>query len=260
MGELYTLETGRTARRFTNRRRTPTGITIHHWGSFGSSFDGIVGWFCDPDTSAQTSAHYVAQGTDARGARDPRVACIVDPDLIAWHAGDWDANVATIGIECRPEARELDYAVVAELIRRLRATYGPLPLYPHKHWTSTACPGRWDIARLDALAKSTTPTGEDDDMFTDADRARLERLERELLAHDAEEDARNVLASQRYAVDTERYKHLAALAGASAGEELDPKAIADAIPPAIADDVVDALVERLSATGAAGSSAPEVSS
>jgi hypothetical protein len=148
----YSYETGKTAKNWTRTLRKPTGITIHHWGSTGSSFNGIIDWFCAPTTTAKTSCHYVAQGADANGTERRRVACIVDPDYIAWHAGDWAANVATIGIECRPEARTADYEVVAELVARLWLVYGVLPLYPHKHWANTACPGKWDLAKLKTMA------------------------------------------------------------------------------------------------------------
>jgi hypothetical protein len=151
-GYGYAYETGHTARRFTDRKRTVKGITVHHWGSTGQRFDDVIAWFCAPNTTAQTSAHYVAQGADSGGQLRRRVACIVDPDLIAWHAGDWQANVDTIGIECRPEARPADYDVVAELVARLWLTYGVVPLYPHKHWTSTACPGAWDLSKLKSMA------------------------------------------------------------------------------------------------------------
>lgn len=150
----YTYETRYTAAHYTATKRTPKGITIHWWGKpSGASFDGILRWFTAPDTNARTSCHYVAQGTNGAGAVDRRVACIVDPDLIAWHAGDWQANVEEIGIECRPEARPEDYDVVAELIARLWLVYGVLPLHPHKQWASTACPGAWDLAKLERLAR-----------------------------------------------------------------------------------------------------------
>ena len=147
----YSYETDKTAVNFTNKARTVKGITIHHWGALGSSFNGIRDFLAGPNTR-QVSAHYVAQGADANGTVAKRVACIVDPDLIAWHAGDWQANVDTIGIECRPEARAADYEVVAELVARLWFVYGNVPLYPHKHWVSTACPGKWDLAKLKTMA------------------------------------------------------------------------------------------------------------
>ena len=38
-----------------------------------------------------------------------------------------------------------------------RAVYGNLPLSPHKRWTSTECPGNWDLGRLDRLARGVKP-------------------------------------------------------------------------------------------------------
>lgn len=148
----YSYETGHTAKSYTKTPRTVRGITIHHWGSTGQKFDDVIAWFCGPTTTAKTSAHYVAQGANADGSASKRVACIVDPDLIAWQAGVWQANVDTIGIECRPEARDADYAVIAEVVARLWITYGILPLYPHNHWVSTTCPGKYDLAKIKNLA------------------------------------------------------------------------------------------------------------
>lgn len=150
----YTAQTQYTSSNFTPAAQVPdvfgmprtiSGITIHHWGSNGQDFDNVRNWLCTNNTP--TSAHYIAQAG--------LVACIVDPANAAWHAGNPRGNATTIGIECRPEATDADYETVAELIRELRAAYGDLPLYPHKYWTSTACPGNWDLARLDALARGT---------------------------------------------------------------------------------------------------------
>lgn len=80
-----------------------------------------------------------------------------------------------------------------------------------------------------------------DDMFTDQDRAQLARIEQGLARVDAEADG-------RYKVDTGRYQHLAGLLQGRTGE-LDPKAVADAIPEGIAQAVVDALAARLQGTG-----------
>lgn len=141
-----------------------TGITIHHWGSSDHlSFYGIVGFLCSSRPANPTSAHYVAQGVDENGKADPRVACIVDPDDTAYHAGNWQANLTNIGIECRPHPTDADYAVVAELVRDIRKDYGNLPLYPHRHWTSTECPGTWDLAKIDALARRTQDKPSRDD-------------------------------------------------------------------------------------------------
>lgn len=119
-------------------------ITIHHWGLKGQDFNQVVNFLCTNNTP--TSAHYVVIAG--------KVACIVNPADVAWHAGNARGNATTIGIELHPEATDADYATAAELIRELRAVYGNLPLLPHKYWTNTACPGDWDLNRLDALARS----------------------------------------------------------------------------------------------------------
>ena len=118
-------------------------ITIHHWGSRGQKFDNVVNWLCQK--RAGTSAHYVVEAG--------KVACIVDPDRRAWHAGNSRGNHESIGIECRPEATEGDYATVAALVADLRAVYGDIPLKRHRDWTNTACPGVWDIGKIDRLAR-----------------------------------------------------------------------------------------------------------
>lgn len=133
--------------------RTIKTITIHHWGKEGQKFNNVLTWFQNPD--ARTSAHYVVE--------DGKVACMVDPENAAWHAGSAEGNATSIGIELRPEATEGDYRTAAELIRDLRKTYGNLPLVPHKSWKSTECPGKWDldeleqrVRELDSDSKSTT--------------------------------------------------------------------------------------------------------
>lgn len=159
-------------------RRTPTEIVIHHWGADGQTHDGVVNFFC---TTAPTSAHFVVSAG--------RIHCLVNLTDVAWHAGDWDVNLRSIGIECRPEATNADYAAVAWLVQYLRGLYGNLPLTPHKKYAQTACPGRYDLARINKEASgapSPTPAtkpqsatitpipSEEDDMFTDNDKANLE--------------------------------------------------------------------------------------
>lgn len=124
-------------------------ITIHHWGSRGQRFQDVVNFLCDPnrDPRTATSAHYVVE--------PGKVACIVDPDSAAWHAGNAAGNATSVGIECRPEATAADYATVAELIRDLRKVYGNVPLVRHRDWSATACPGVWDLDKLDRLARGT---------------------------------------------------------------------------------------------------------
>ena len=153
--------------------RTIRGITIHWWGDPASNptFEATVAYLCRP--GGNTSAHYVVE--------DGRVAPIVNPADAAWHAGSAQGNAETIGIECNPRGSDGDYATIATLVADLRAQYGDLPLYPHRHWFATACPGTYDLGRIDQLARGAatvvppvtppvtppvplTPTVQEDDM------------------------------------------------------------------------------------------------
>ena len=147
MARAYTYITKFTSPNQNARNSKVKSITIHHWGSRGQKFDNVVNWLCQK--RAGTSAHYVVEAG--------KVACIVDPDRRAWHAGNSRGNHESIGIECRPEATEGDYATVAALVADLRAVYGNIPLKRHRDWTSTACPGVWDIGKIDRLARGVKP-------------------------------------------------------------------------------------------------------
>lgn len=161
----YTLQEQYSSKNFTpaaqvpgvfGEPRTVTSITIHHWGDNGQQFDVVRDFLCTNNTP--TSAHYVAQ--------DGLVACIVNTADAAWHAGNAHGNATSIGIECRPEATDGDYQTIGELVAFIRAAYGDIPLFPHNHWTSTACPGDYDLTRIDAIARGTSPQAipQEDDM------------------------------------------------------------------------------------------------
>lgn len=127
------------------RARTIESITIHHWGVFGQTHDGVVNFFVNG--AGTTSAHFVVSGG--------RIDCLVNPLDAAWHSGNGVGNATSIGIECRPEASPQDYETTAELIRFLRDNFGAnLPLIPHRNWSATACPGIWDLDKLNRLAGS----------------------------------------------------------------------------------------------------------
>ena len=117
-------------------------ITIHWWGdpAAGYSFSGTVNHLCNPNTDV--SAHYVAEAG--------RVACLVDCNKAAWHAGTYRGNHSSIGIECNPRTSAGDLETVAQLIADIRSVYGALPLLPHHHWVNTACPGTY-TAQLEWL-------------------------------------------------------------------------------------------------------------
>lgn len=129
--------------------RTIDFYTIHHWGAFGQTHDGVNNFFANGPGA--TSAHFVSSAN--------RLNCLVNPWDAAWHAGNAYGNAQSVGIECRPEGSDADYATTAELLRFLWDTYGRKPLRPHRYWQATACPGAWDLARLEkmAVALGSTP-------------------------------------------------------------------------------------------------------
>ena len=116
-------------------------ITVHWWGTpSGQAFDGIVNHLCNK--SAEVSAHYVISST--------RVAQIVDEKDSSWANGNRVANFESITIECDPNDVLGTIPVLAALIKDIRGRHGDLPIYPHQHWTSTACPGDY-LPHLDAV-------------------------------------------------------------------------------------------------------------
>ena len=150
MARAYEYITKFTSPNQNARNRKIAGITCHWWGTpTGQNPEGIVSWLCDK--RAGTSAHYVVS--------ENTVWCIVDPDRRAWHAGNSKANHDQIGIELDPNMsrRAATEKTAAALIADLRAVYGNLPLSPHRRWTSTECPGNWDLGRLDRLARGVKP-------------------------------------------------------------------------------------------------------
>ncbi len=111
----------------------PREIVVHHWGEEGQKFTGVLNWLCDP--RSQVSAHFVLE--------DGKVACIVNLDEPAWHAGSRKHNTESIGIECRPECTDGDVNTLIELIANLYKIYGVLPVVGHRDIASTACPGKY---------------------------------------------------------------------------------------------------------------------
>ena len=127
----------------TRNQNNITKIIIHHWGSDGMYFQSVVNWLCNPN--AMVSAHYVVEGG--------RAACIVDWKNAAWHAGSRTVNCSSIGIECRPECSDADFKTVAEVVASIWKGLGKkVPLYGHKDYANTACPGRY-YKRLNELYK-----------------------------------------------------------------------------------------------------------
>lgn len=153
----YELITNLNSRNFTpgasvqatfGRPRAIKSITIHWWGlpEWGDTFEGVCNFLCT--NTKPTSAHEVIEAG--------RVAVLVNHGDASWAAGNAVGNAESIHLECRPRASEGDYATVAERVRDLRAMYGDVSLVPHRDWQATQCPGHWDLAKIDRLARGMT--------------------------------------------------------------------------------------------------------
>ncbi|MDO5092986.1 MAG: peptidoglycan recognition family protein [Propionibacteriaceae bacterium] len=111
-----------------------TGIVIHWWGEpSGASHESIAGYLAGPNSGA--SAHYVVS--------QHRTTQLVSLSDTAFHAGDYDINAQSVGIECRPEMDDETTTRLKQLIVSLRERYGPLWLGPHQQFSSTGCPGTY---------------------------------------------------------------------------------------------------------------------
>ncbi len=125
-------------------RRKLDRIVIHHWGRKGQNFLNIVDWFCKWN-NRHTSCHYVVG--------EGKIAQIVNDSDTSHHAGNWDWNCRSIGIECMPEKHQKDLHLVAQLVALLWHRYGKLPVYEHRQIVSTDCPGIWSAKEVTELAE-----------------------------------------------------------------------------------------------------------
>lgn len=116
-------------------------IVVHHWGAPEqyAGVDDLSAMYSVANMFAgggrRTSAHYIL----AAGMVMP----IVRERDTAWHAGTWEMNSRSIGIECHPRASDDDLRTLVELIDKLRQFYGKLKVYAHNDIIATACPGRY---------------------------------------------------------------------------------------------------------------------
>lgn len=145
----YTLNTSRVSPNRSVRTSKIRRIVIHHWNdpSTPGTLAGTVNHLCS--RASKVSAHYVVSGTT--------VYRLVPESVRAWHAKG--GNDDSIGIECDPRQQDSTYETVAQLIREIRGRHGDVPLVRHRDvdGSRTACPGTYDLARLDRLARGTKP-------------------------------------------------------------------------------------------------------
>lgn len=140
--DAYHFFTPQECKQFYGMERVVEYITIHHWGLKGQDFDQVVNFLCSRRDFNPTSAHAVIMGG--------RASSIVNPDNAAFHAGSARGNARSVGLECRPEATDEDYVTVAAYVLYLRSIYGNVPLRKHSDWYATACPGDWDLGRIES--------------------------------------------------------------------------------------------------------------
>lgn len=207
------------------RARTIEAIAIHWWGdpNQNPSAEGIVNHLCNP--AAGVSAHFVVTGTGRRAWQ-----------LVNFSDASWATNSAnpyTISIECDPRCRDEDYDVVAEVIAQIRDAFGDLPLVPHKQFVATACPGNYDLGRLDRLARTKDGSGEwgtvRNKNSVSADQ--IKQVYRDLLGREADQGGLNTYLTSNFSLDRirseimaspeyiERQKMLAAQEAARKAEE-----------------------------------------
>lgn len=81
---------------------------------------------------------------------DGTVGQLVNDWDTAWHAGDWDANCRSIGIEHANQGDTITDACLesgAHLVAAIHKTYGlgrpewGVNVFPHCHFSATSCPG-----------------------------------------------------------------------------------------------------------------------
>lgn len=128
-------------------------IVIHHAAT--TDFDGIGATF--RASGRYASAHYGV-------GRNNNVDQYVAEKDVAWHAGNWSANISSVGIENVNASGAPDWAIadstfntLVELVRDIAKRNGLLPLrvgvnlFGHKDFSATACPGQL-YGRLQELA------------------------------------------------------------------------------------------------------------
>ncbi|MFH1463712.1 MAG: N-acetylmuramoyl-L-alanine amidase [Pseudomonadota bacterium] len=76
---------------FSNYSRGPGDISYVVVHTTQGSYSGCISWFQNP--AAQCSAHYVVRSSDGQ------ITQMVWEEDVAWHAGNWSYNLASVGIE-----------------------------------------------------------------------------------------------------------------------------------------------------------------
>ncbi len=76
---------------YSDYSRTEADITTVVIHTIEGSYSGAISWL--QSASAGVSAHYIVRSSDGE------ITQMVDEEDVAWHAGHWDTNASSIGIE-----------------------------------------------------------------------------------------------------------------------------------------------------------------
>lgn len=162
---------------YTNANRPESDpidkIVVH---TMQGSYEGTKAWFRNPDSEVTT--HYIIR------SHDGEITQMVHETDIAWHAGNWDYNVTSIGIEHEGYVEDPDkwytdemYESSAELVRWLCDKYD-IPVDRDHIIAHSEVPGAthtdpgkgWDWDRYMDLIEE----GESDGLTLDNDDSRVE--------------------------------------------------------------------------------------
>lgn len=152
------------------REGNAVALIVDHWTV--SSLESAIASFRNPNNPrGRLSSHYIV-------GQDGQIVQLVPEAATAHHAGIWDANLRSIGIEheaspLMPPTAAL-YAASAKLHadiatrHRLELEAG-VTVLEHRAIVATDCPGTLDLVRIIEEAGGK-------DMFTEQDRAMLKRV------------------------------------------------------------------------------------
>lgn len=138
----------------------------HTAGRQGSAITDIVLHWMD-GTLAATDAHFANPGSHVSahyGIENGTIHQYVALADTAWHAGDWQENTHSIGIEhSAAPGRDATPATVAASVATnvaLCRKYGidPSHIYPHNRFFNTACPGTIPLAAIVAAVRTLLRT------------------------------------------------------------------------------------------------------
>lgn len=135
----------------THGRFNKTSVTLHHNGGRNSFSSLLTVWRTRP-----ASAHFDVDSTGS-------VAQYVDVNEYAWAVGDTHGNESSISIEMCDETLAPEWKVSDVTLASATRLAGWLfahvvkaeptaeNFFPHRHWSSTDCPGPYVLAKWNEL-------------------------------------------------------------------------------------------------------------